>query len=178
VRLLVVVGLLVVAAPLHAQMVVTNDTLDAERRDVRDALVVLRDSLRTVEAAAAQFERGHASASPELLYSRGKTIKNACNRSLRNIEPTRKVVKSDDWDNDYRTQRQNELLEAMDTLEKSLNACVAVWDRLTAPEGIEEIRASSPGKAQSITQDIHDYTTPVTSYFKALGVYVRPIGAS
>jgi hypothetical protein len=180
VRLLVVaLGLLVIAAPLHAQqMVITNDTLDAERRDVRDVLVVLRDSLRTVEAAAAQFERGHASASLELLYSQGQRIKNACIRSLRNIGPAREVVKADDWDDAYRTLQQSELLEAMDTLEESLNDCDEVWDSLATLENEEELRSSGPGAAESITKDIHDYASAVSGYFKALGVYVSPIGAS
>lgn len=159
-------------------MVVSTDTLDAERRDVRDILVVLRDSLHSVEAAAAQFDRGHASASVELLYSRGKTIKNACTRSVRNIGPAREVVKADDWDDEYRTMWQNQVLEAMDVLEQSVNACQLAWGRLATPENAEQIRSAGPGEAESITNAIHDYTAVVSGYYKALGIYVRPIGAS
>ena len=178
-RLLVVaVGLLVAAGPLHGQMVVTPDTLDAQRRDVRDILVVLRDSLHTVEAAAAQFDRGHSSASVELLYSRGRTIKNACTRSLRNIGPAREVVKADDWGDEYRTMRQNQVLEAMDVLEKSVNACQSVWDGLVTPENAEQIRTAGPAEAESITKAIHAYGAVVSGYYKALGIYVSPAGAS
>ena len=178
-RLLVVaVGLLVFAAPLHGQTVVTTDTLDAQRQDVRDILVVLRDSLHTVAAAAAQFDRGHASASVELLYSRGRTIKNACTRSLRNIGPAREVVKADDWGDEYRTMRQNQVLEAMDVLEKSVNACQSVWDGLVTPENAEQIRTAGPAEAESITKAIHDYGAVVSGYYKALGIYVSPAGAS
>ncbi len=148
--------MLVFAAPLHGQMVVTTDTLDAQRQDVRDILVVLRDSLHTVEAAAAQLDRGHTSASVELLYSRGRTIKNACTRSLRNIGPAREVVKADDWDDEYRTMRQNQVLEAMDVLEKAVYACQSVWDGLVTPENAEQIRTAGPAEAESITQAIHD----------------------
>ncbi len=177
-RLLVVaVGLLVAAAPLQAQMVVTNDTLGTERRDVRDILVVLRDSLHTVQAAAAQFARGNASASPELLYSRGKTIKNACIRSLRNVGPARRVVKADDWGDEYRTMRQNELLQAMDSIERSLNACEATWDELATPENAERIRTEGPREAESITGDIRLYGGVVAGYYKALGIYVKPAGS-
>jgi hypothetical protein len=177
-RLLVAaVGLLVVAAPLHGQMVMTNDTLDAERRDVRDVLVVLRDSLRTVEAAAAQFQRGNASASPELLYSRGKTIKSACIRSIRNVEPARQVVKADDWGNEHQTLWQNELLQAMDSLEQSLNACEATWDHLATPENADQIRTTGPPEAESISNDIKGYSAVVGGYFKALGIYVSPAGS-
>lgn len=178
-RLLVVaVGLMVAAAPLHGQMVVTDDTLDVARRDVRDILVVLRDSLHTVEAAAAQFDRGHTSASVELLYSRGRMIKNACTRSLRNIGPAREVVKADDWGDEYRTTWQNQVLEAMDVLEKSVNACQAVWDGLVTPENAEQIRTAGPAEAESITKAIHDYGQAVAGYYKVLGIYVRPVGAS
>ena len=178
-RLLVVaVGLLVAAAPLHGQMVVTNDTLDLERRDVRDILVVLRDSLHTVEAAAAQFDRGHASASIELLYSRGRTLKNACTRSLRNIGPAREVVKGDDWGDEYRTMRQGQVFEAIDLLEQSVDACQSVWDRLVTPENAEQIRTAGPAEAESITKAIHDYGKVVAGYYKALGIYVRPAGVS
>ena len=176
-RLLVVaLVLLVVTVPLHGQMVMTQDTLEAERRDVRDVLVILRDSLQTVEAAAAQFERGHATASPELLYSRGRSIKNACIRSLRNVEPARQVVKTNDWVSEYQTKWQNELLQAMDSLEKSLNACEAVWHRLATPETAEQIRTAGPPEAESITRDIHGYTAVVSSYYKALAIYVKPAG--
>ena len=177
-RLLVVaVGLLVAAAPLHSQMVVTNDTLDAQRRDIRDVLVVLRDSLHTVEAAAAQFARGNATASPELLYSRGKTIKNACIRSLRNVEPARMVVKADDWGNEFQTKWQHELLQAMDSIEQSLNACEATWGQLATPENAEQIRTVGPREAESISSDIQVYGAVVGGYYKSLGIYVKPAGS-
>lgn len=159
-------------------MVVTNDTLDLERRDVRDILVVLRDSLHTVEAAAAQFDRGHAAASIELLYSRGRTLKNACTRSLRNIGPAREVVKADDWGDEYRTMRQGQVLEAIDLLEQSVNACQSVWDGLVTPENAEQIRTAGPAEAESITKAIHEYGNVVAGYYKALGIYVRPAGVS
>ena len=159
-------------------MVVTTDTLDAQRRDVRDILVVLRDSLHTIEAAAAQFDRGHSSASVELLYSRGRTIKNACTRSLRNIGPAREVVKADDWGDEYRTMRQHQVLEAMDVLEESVNACQSVWDGLVTPENAEQIRTAGPAEVESITKAIHVYGTVVSGYYKALGIYVSPAGVS
>lgn len=169
--------LLLAASSLQAQMVVTNDTLDTERRNVRDALVILRDSLRTVEAAAAQFERGNASASSELLYSRGRTLMKSCSRSLRNVGPTRAVVEADDWNDEYRTLRQTELLAAMNHLEKSLQACESVWSTLATPAGADEIRSKGVTEARSISQEIHLYGNSVDAFYKALGIYVRPIGA-
>ena len=175
--LVVVVGLLAAAAPLQGQVVVTNDTLDVERGDIRDVLVVLRDSLRTAEAAAAQLARGNASASPELLYSRGKALKNACIRSLRNIEPARTVVKADNWGNEFQTKWQNELLQAMDSIEQSLTVCEATWDHLATPENAEQIRTAGLTEADSITRDLQTYGAVVRGYYKSLGIYVKPAGS-
>ena len=170
-------ALLLAAGSLEAQVLVRNDTLDAERRDVRDVLIVLRDSLRTVEASAAQFERGNESASVELLYSRGRSLLRACSRSLQNVPPAQALVRADDWENDYHALRQNELLAAMDRLEKSLQACESVWGKLATMEGADDIRTEGVAEARAITDAVHQYGNAVASFFKALDIYVSPIGA-
>ena len=169
--------LLAVARPLSGQMVVTNDTLDVERREVRDVLTVLRDSLRTVEAAAAQFERGHQSASIELLISRAQSIQRACARSRRNLPAARKQVAAGSWSTEYRTKAQDNLLDEMVQLEESLEACESVWARLASLDEADELRADGPAQAQSISTAIRRYTSDVDALYKALGIYVRPIGA-
>jgi hypothetical protein len=169
--------LLLAARPLAGQMVVTNDTLDTERQEVRDILIVLRDSLRTVEAAAAQFQRGHQSASTELLYSRGRALQRACVRSVRNVEPARETVEAGAWDSEYRTETQKALLDEMTTLEQALLACDSVWERLASLDDPDDLRTDGPVQAESIAEVIHQYSTAVSAFYKALGIYVRPIGA-
>lgn len=174
----VAAALLVASAPLQAQMVVTRDTLDANLRDLRDTLVILDDSLHTVQAALAQLQLGHAGASKELLFSRGKSIKNACSSALRNVAPARNVVKEDDWDTDHRTRQQTQLLGAMDDLEQSLSSCESVWGRLATIENAEEIRTAGPHEATSISDHIERYSRVVAGYYKVLGIYVPPAGMS
>lgn len=166
---------MLVAVPLRAQMVVTNDTLDAERRELRDAITVLRDSLQTVQAAAAQFERGHAGASDELLHSRARSILRGCARSTRNIEHTRQIIGKAKWDSDFLTGRQNDLLAQLDQVEKSMNACQTVW--LEMSSDIAELRERGPTQAAAVAADVLAYDSAVGDYFKALGIYLRPAGS-
>ena len=74
--------------------------------------------------------------------------------------------------------RQGQVLEAIDLLEQSVDACQSVWDRLVTPENAEQIRTAGPAEAESITKAIHDYGKVVAGYYKALGIYVRPAGVS
>ena len=73
--------------------------------------------------------------------------------------------------------RQNELLQAMDSLERSLNACEATWDELVTPENAERIRTEGPREAESIVGDIRLYGAVVAGYYKVLGIYVKPAGS-
>lgn len=173
----IVAPLLLVAGPLQAQMVVTNDTLDTPRREVLEALVVVRDSLRPIEAAAAQLQRGSATASSELLFSRGRILLKACRTSLETLPAARAEVARGEWPQEIQVQRQRELMHEFSRLEHALAKCDTTWTRLATPEQAHDIPTVGLAHAQEITADIHRYQNSVGSFLKPLGIRLEPIGA-
>ena len=80
-------------APLHAQVVVQPEPpLDSTRESLRDAMLVFRDSLITVDAAAARLQRDYREASGASLLSRARVMRDACGRSARTVPPTRSAL--------------------------------------------------------------------------------------
>ena len=78
-------GLLVlvtaVVHPLSAQTVIRpTPPLDSARAVLRDALLVMRDSLLTIDGAAARLQRDFRVASGPSLLSRARVMRDACAR--------------------------------------------------------------------------------------------------
>src|SRR3954471_525743 len=92
-------------------VVVPEPALDADRATLRDELLQFRDTLSTIDAAAARLQRDNAGASPEALVSRARVMSDACARSVRNTPPARKSVLAADANNTARIQRQKEMLQ-------------------------------------------------------------------
>jgi len=117
-RLCLVLLLLLSAGSLAAQTVVRPDPpLDAERLKVRDAVLVLRDSLNSIDAAAARLQRDFRTASGASLVSRARVMREACARSARTIPPTRQVVAAAPASNENRMKRRDELARGLESAE-------------------------------------------------------------
>jgi hypothetical protein len=174
----VAVALAVTASQAYGQMVVTNDTLPDSKQVVRDVLVPQRDSLHLILAAAAQLRRGNATASVELLFTRGRSMLRACTGSATTIQNTRTTVEAGGWDDDLQNRRKNELLAEMDLLDLAIVQCNQDWTRLATLENAEEIRTSGLASADSLVATIHRYENVVAGYYKVLDIYVEPPGGN
>lgn len=172
----VAAALVVAAGPVHGQMVVTNDTLPPSKQIVRDILVPQRDSLHTILAAAAQLQRGHTTASVELLFARGQTLLRACQRSLATSDTTRVLIEAGGWDEEIQNRRKNELIAEMDVLNQALGQCDQAWTRFATLEHAEEIRTRGLEAADSLVATIHHYENVVAGYYRVLDIYVQPQG--
>ena len=79
---------------LAAQTVLRSPPpLDSARASLRDAVLVLRDSLVTVDGAAARLQRDYREASGPSLLSRAQQMYEACARSGRTVPQARLAVK-------------------------------------------------------------------------------------
>jgi hypothetical protein len=89
---LLIVGM-AAAGPLAGQTVVRPaPPLDSTRAALRDALLVLRDSLVTIDGAAARLQRDFRNASGPSLLSRARVMYQACARSGKAIPTARETV--------------------------------------------------------------------------------------
>ncbi len=173
----VAAALVVAAGPVHGQTVVTNDTLPESKQVVRDILVPQRDSLHTILAAAAQLQRGHATASVELLFARGRSLLQGCQRSLTTSDTTRATIEAGEWDDEFQNRRKRELIAEMDLLNQALWQCDRAWTQFATREHAEEIRTTGLEAADSLVATIHQYENVVAGYYKVLDIYVPPPGS-
>lgn len=172
--------LMLAAAPvsLRAQtVIVPAKPLDAPRAKVRDALLVLRDSLITLNAATARLQRDYRHTSTALLSQRARTIADACARSGRVIPGTRSVVSDMPGDSKLRQRTREGLLQSMDSLNAMMGRCHAEFSAMGVPGKGEEVRGYGNRRAEPIIAALHDYDAALNSFFKVWEMDVRPLGA-
>ena len=175
---LVAAAFVVAAGGVQAQGVVANDTLPAEKQVVRDILVTQRDSLHTILAAAAQLRRDRATASNELMFSRGRTLLRGCRRSLATIDTTRNTIARSTWDDAYQDGRGVELIAAMEVLNQALASCDEEWSQYATTDYGEQIRTVGLQSADSLVATIHGYENVVAGYLRVLDISTPPPGSS
>jgi hypothetical protein len=177
-RAALLVLLVLGAPPLVAQTVVRPEApLDSARASLRDALLVLRDSLSSIDAAAGRLQRDNQRASGPALVSRARVMADACARSARTIPPTRQAVKSADASSDIRAKRQRELLLAMDQLRDALARCQSDFGGMSKPGQGEQVRGYGNDRASRIQGAIRKYEGVATRFLAAMGIKVTPRGS-
>jgi hypothetical protein len=176
---LVLVAMLA-AGTLSAQATVVppEPPLDPMRAGLRDALLVLRDSLMTVDGAAARLQRDFRETSAASLLSRARVMHDACARSLRTVPPTKQTLTAADLSEPVRVQRRRELLQALDRLSGSLSRCEARFAAMSQPGQGETVRGYAYARSQAVQAAIRKYEENLRGFFTALGIYVSPAGSS
>jgi hypothetical protein len=168
------------AAPvaLNAQAVVRPaGPVPAVNAQARDAMLVLRDSLMTVNGAAARLQRDFRATSAAALTSRARQIANACARSARTVAPTRKAVAAADADGPARISSRAAVLRALDSLAVEMTKCSDEFRAMALPDKGEEVRGYGNRRAEPILRALYAYDATATRFFKVWGMDVRPLGA-
>jgi hypothetical protein len=158
---------------LPAQMIVEREQpLDSARVVLRDAVLGIRDSLRTIEAAAARLQRDYRQASPSALELRARVMFEACERTSRALPTARAAVATTKPDSTGQ-RRQREMLEALSMLRGALTRCEREFGAMSKAGRGEEVRGYGNHRTIQILTAIRAYVPKASTYLAAMGIKVR-----
>ena len=171
--------LVTLCAPnLAAQTIVQPEVpLDSARASLRDAMLVLRDSLGSIDAAAGRLQRDYRQASGASLTSRARVMAEACAGSARTIPPTRAAVSTADASDDSRAKRRADLLRALGKLHGELDRCQSEFGAMGKPGQGEQVRGYGNNRAGRVLAAVRDYERVAGGFLAAMGIKVTPRGA-
>lgn len=177
---LIAFSLLLGAPGLAAQgtVVLPEPALDVGRATLRDELLRFRDTLNSIDAAAARLQRDFRQASTAALLYRARVMSDACARSLRNIAPARKAVLAADASDQRRRKTRGEMVQALDRLRAVLSHCEAEFGSFSRPGEGERVRGYGNNRAVRVQGAVRQYERVLASFFSAMGIKVHPLGAS
>ena len=167
------------ATTLAAQgtVVAPEPVLDARRATLRDQLLRFRDTLNTIDAAAARLQRDYREASAAALTSRARGMTDACARSARNVAPARQAIKAAPSSGERQLKSRTELLGELDRLGGVLDRCKTDFSDLSRPENSEKVRGYANDRAVRVQGALRRYEASLASFFSAMGIKVSPLGA-
>lgn len=180
VRTLVMLGALALGArDLAAQQgaIFTADpVLPPEKKVVEESLYRLRDSLNTIEAAGARFERDRQQVSDAALRSRATVIADRCRGSIPVSDSTSVILHKQAQP----TPDPRGLIKRMDKSLVELRAklvwCDKEFTRLATPANAEELRGYGIGRAKQVSDVIQEHIAATAAYMRnALGARYVPI---
>jgi hypothetical protein len=157
-------------------VVLPEAPLDSARAALRDDLLTFRDSLSTIDAAAARLHRDYREASTAVLRSRARVMTEACIRAGRNVPLARRAVHASPASNAARRQSRKELLEALDQLDKVLTRCRTEFEDLSQPGQGEQVRGYGNYRAIHIQSGLRQYERVQARYLNAMGIKTTPAG--
>lgn len=167
------------APNLAAQTIVRPELpLDSARSSLRDALLVLRDSLSSIDAAAGRLQRDYRQASAASLVSRARVMTDACARSARTVPPTRQAVIAAEASNEVRLKRQRQLVQAMAQLNDALARCQSSFGAMGKSGQGERVRGYGNDRAVRVQAALRKYERVAGEFLAAMGIKVTPRGAS
>lgn len=174
--LLAAAGPLVAPETLRAQAVVTKPKpLDAERAPLREALVVLRDSLTTVDMARGRLRRDFQRASAASLVSRARVMRDACTAAGRTIPRTREVIGANRPSAPARATARTRLLEELGRLSAALGQCEKEFTAYSARDAGEQVRGYGNRDADKVREAIQRYNRVLQRYLAAYDFKIRPM---
>ena len=173
-------GAAITATPdrVAAQMgaIVPEAPLDANRAQVRDALLVLRDSLHVIVGANARLQRDFRGTSAAALAGRARSIAEACATAERNVPAARKAVEETRADTRFEREERGALLKSLDGLAGALGSCRADFKAM-GDKGGEQVRGYGNRRAEALRTELRRYDRSVAGFFATYKIDVRPIGA-
>jgi hypothetical protein len=172
--------LLAGATPAAAQTPMVRPVpvpLDSNRAAVRDALVLLRDSLGMIDAAAARLQRDYREASPTALLVRARLIRDACAHSAGMVPTTRTSVLAAKISQPERIKHREELVAALDQLKKSLTVCQSEFAKMSQAGQAETVRGYGNPRATRVQASLRQYERTLNEFLGVMGIRVVPPGA-
>jgi hypothetical protein len=168
---------LVWAPALLAQgSIVAPERLDPERAIVRSRVLLLRDSLITVDGAAASMQRDFRQASTSALESRARVMRDACSRSLRTLPATREAIAKFNVEPRIK-YLQRDALGAIERLQASLALCETEFGAMAVRGKGEEVRDYGNRRAETVLASLRHYDGALQNLLTALQINIRPLGA-
>jgi hypothetical protein len=152
--------------------------LDSARATLRDALLVLRDSLNTIDVAAARLQRDFREASTASLLSRARVMREACAHSAKTVPATRGAVGSARLTDTNRVKRRAELLGAMHSLEGVLRRCETEFAAMSQPGQGEKVRGYANDRATRVQAELRRYENTLGNFLGVMGIRLIPLGST
>jgi hypothetical protein len=164
--------------PAQATVIQPEAPLDSARASLRDAVLVLRDSLITVDAAAARLQRDFRQTSGASLLSRARMMRDACARSARAVPSTGETVRAARLSEPLRVKRRRELVNALDRLRGVLGRCEVDFAAMSQPGEAETVRGYSYARSQVVQGALRKYEESLREFLTAMGIYISPAGST
>ncbi len=165
--------------PLTAQMIrAPEPPLDSARLGLRDALLVLRDSLATINGAAARLQRDYRQSSSASLLSRARVMHDACGRSVRTVPYAREVLVAANLSEPARKKQRGELVRELDRLKGVLSRCEADFAAMSRPDQAETVRGYANARAARVLAAMRKYEHSLRDFFTVMRIRVTPLGAN
>jgi hypothetical protein len=152
--------------------------LDSARATMRDAFLVLRDSLNTIDGAAARLQRDFRQASGPSLLSRARVMREACASSARTVAPTRKALLDAKLSEPTRIKQRNQLLAAMDHMKGALDRCELDFTAMSRPGQAETVRGYGNDRALRVQSALRKYENALRGFLGAMKIRITPLGAN
>jgi hypothetical protein len=176
---LVVIGVLSASSlPAQATVIQPEAPLDSARAALRDAVLVLRDSLITIDGAAGRLQRDFRQTSGASLLSRARVMHDACARSIRTVPSTREALLAAQLSEPLRVKRRRELVKALDRLRGVLSRCEVDFAAMSQPGQAETVRGYAYSRSQVVQGALRKYEESLREFLTALRIYVSPAGAA
>jgi hypothetical protein len=170
---------LMAAFPLAGQTAIGPEpALDSTSAALRDALVALRDSLATIDGAAARMQRDYQAASGPALTAKARLMRDACARSIRTVAPTRKAVVAAELAGDQKVKRRRELVTALDSLRRALGRCETEFAAMSKEGQAEQVRGYGNDRAAKVQGELRRYEHAVGGFLQVMGIRILPLGVS
>jgi hypothetical protein len=151
--------------------------LDPARATLRDELLRFRDTLNSIDAAAARLQRDFRQASSASLTSRARVMHDACARSARNEPAARKAVLAAEASSADRQRSRAQLIRTLDLLRSALAKCKAGFDDLSRTGQAETVRGYGNHRAALVQSALRKYEVALARFLNAMGIKVQPLGA-
>jgi hypothetical protein len=168
---------LVSPAAVAAQTVLqTQPPLDSARLQLRDALVVFRDSLLTVNAAAVRLQRDVRQASAASLLSRARVMRSACAGSGRALGPARELVRAMPLSEAERIKPRRELVSVLDRLKGALTRCETDFAAMSQDGQAETVRGYAYNRSGRVQRVLQEYEATLRRFLDVMGMQLPAPG--
>ena len=160
----------------QARVMTPEPPLDAARATLQGELLRFRDTLNSIDAAAARLQRDFRQASTTSLTSRARVMRDACARSARNVAPARKAVTAAQAPGERQLRRRSEMVQALDQLRSVLIRCETEFGKFSQAGQGETVRGYGNDRAVRVQSALRRYERTMSRFLGSMGIKVNPIG--